>query len=103
MNPIDQIMDENNQDNIILYNEKNEPIEFRQIAVIPLAEELYVILQPIGIDLIETDEALVFAIEEDEDEETVRLVDDDEIIDRVFDEYYRLLREAGLLPDESEG
>jgi hypothetical protein len=103
MNPIDQIMDENNQDNIILYNEKNEPIEFRQIAVIGLEDELYVILQPIGIDLIGQDEALVFSIEEDEDEETVKLVDDDEIIDRVFEEYYRLLRESGFLPDESEG
>ena len=103
MNPIDQIMDENNQDNIILYNEKNEPIEFRQIAVIGLEDELYVILQPIGIDLIGQDEALVFSIEEDEDEETVNLVDDDEIIDRVFEEYYRLLRESGVLPDESEG
>ena len=103
MNPIDQIMDENNQDNIILYNEKNEPIEFRQIAVIPLEDELYVILQPVGIDLIGQDEALVFSIEEDEDEETVNLVDDDEIIDRVFEEYYSLLRESGVLPDESEG
>lgn len=39
MNPIDQIFDENNNDNIILYNENDEPMEFMQIAVIPLDAE----------------------------------------------------------------
>lgn len=100
MNPIDQIMDENNRDNIILYNEKNEPMEFRQIAVIPLEEVIYLLLQPMNTDLLAEDEALVFCIDEFEGEECVNLVDDDEVIDRVFEEFYRLLRAKGLLPDE---
>ena len=32
----DIILDENNFDNIVLYDEKNKPEEFEQIAYIPL-------------------------------------------------------------------
>ena len=97
MNPIDMIMDENNNENIIMYNEQNEPVEFAQIAVIPLNEQVYVILKPVGdVEGIGEDEALVFSIEEYEDEEALSLVDDDQTIDQVFEEYYQMLREAGI-------
>ncbi|MBQ3016012.1 MAG: DUF1292 domain-containing protein [Clostridia bacterium] len=95
ISPIEKILDENNEDPITLYDEENREIEFDQVAVIPLNEKIYVILKPITeIEGVADDEALVFVIEEIEDEETLVLVDDEQIIDLVFDEYYKLLDEA---------
>lgn len=99
INPIEQILDENNLDNIVLYNEQDEPFEFEQIAIIPLEngdkQDLYAILLPLTpLSGIEEDEALVFEVNEREN--VIRVCADDEIIDRVMTEYERLL-------DESEG
>ena len=95
ISPIEKILDENNEEPITLYDEENREIEFDQVAVIPLNEKIYVILKPITeIEGVADDEALVFVIEEIEDEDTLVLVDDEQIIDLVFDEYYKLLDEA---------
>ena len=97
ISPIDQILDENNVDNIILYNEKNEPFEFEQIAVIPLEngeeQKLYAILLPVTkLPGIEEDEAVTFELNEQEG--TVSVCEDDAIIDKVLEEYERLLAES---------
>jgi len=97
LNPIEQILDENNVENIILYNEKDEPFEFEQIAIIPLEEDgkqdLYAILLP-GTPLagISEDEAVVFEVNEREN--LIRVCEDESIIDRVLTEYERLLDEG---------
>ena len=97
INPIEQILDENNVENIVLYNEKDEPYEFEQIAIIPLnrddKQDLYAILLPVTpLAGIEEDEALVFEVNEREN--VVRVCADDAIIDQVMTEYERLLNEA---------
>ena len=97
LNPIEQILDENNLDNIVLYNEQDEPFEFEQIAVIPLEndgkQDLYAILLPLTpLAGIEEDEALVFEINEREN--VIRVCGDDNIIDRVMTEYEKLLGEG---------
>ena len=96
LNPIEQILDENNVDNIILYNEKDEPFEFEQIAVIPLGEEeqkLYAILLPVTpLAGLGEDEAVVFEINEKDD--IIRACDDEKVIDEVFTEYEKLLNES---------
>lgn len=95
---IEKILDENNQENVILYDDKNNPVEFSQVAVIPLNEKIYVILKPVNqIPDLHEDEALVFGIEEIEDEDCLVLIDDEEIIIKVFDVYYDLLREEGII------
>jgi len=96
VNPIDQILDENNIDNIVLYNEKNEPFEFEQIAVIPLDEgetqKLYAILLPVTpLPGIEENEAVVFELVEEDG--SIRVCEDDKIIDKVLVEYEKLLDE----------
>ncbi len=96
LNPIEQILDENNLDNITLYNEQDEPYEFEQIAVIPLEngdkQDLYAILLPITpLSGIEEDEAIVFEVNEREN--VIRVCGDDAIIDKVMTEYERLLDE----------
>ena len=96
-NPIDIILDENNNENVKLYDEKNNCVEFEQIAVIPIDEKIYVIMRPIsGIEGIAEDEALVFGIEEVDNEECLIVVDDDGVIDQVFANYYELLKAEGV-------
>lgn len=97
-NAIDALFDQNNNENITLYNEKDEPVEFEQIALIPLDDIVYAILRPVmEIEGVAEDEAFVFEIVEDEETgDALRLVEDDKIIDAVFADYNKLL-------DEEEG
>ncbi len=93
VSPIDALYDENNEDNIFLYNENDEPIEFAQIAVIPIEENVYVILKPIEpVEGIADDEALVFEIIDDEE---IHIVQDEKIATKVFDIYYEMLNKEG--------
>ena len=95
MNQIEKILDENNEDNIILYDEDNNEIEFEQIAVIPMDDSVYVLLAPVTpMEGVGEDEAVVFVIEEDEDGEALlSIVMEDDVIDSVFAEYEALLDE----------
>ncbi len=87
----DVIYDENNDDNIVLYNTKDEPVEFEQVAFIPFEEKDYVILKPVTpFEGMKEDEALVFEMVEDENGESIVVVIDEEIIDAVFNEYNAL-------------
>ena len=84
-------------------DENNNETEFSQVAVIPLNEKIYVILKPeTEIEGVGEDEALVFIIEEIEDEDTLVLCCDEDAIDKVFEEYYKLLREAGVDTGDGE-
>ena len=94
-NIFDKIYDENNSENVVLYNEHGEPVEFEQVAVIPYEDVVYVILHPVTkLEGLGEDEGLVFTIVEDEVEgEIMKLVVDEDIIDAVFDIYDRLVAE----------
>ena len=95
---IELLLDENNTENLKLYDENNKETEFEQVAVIPLDEKLYAILKPItDIAGIEEDEALVFVIEEIDDEDCLVLCDNMEVVNKVFEEYYVLLKEEGII------
>ena len=97
MSPIDMLLDEDNNDNIVLFNEDNQQIEFEQIALIPIHNRVYALLKPVlSIEGIADDEALVFAIEEVDGEDCLVIVEEDEIIDKVFEEYYEMLRAEGI-------
>lgn len=97
VSPVEALLDPDNDDNIILYNEKDEAVEFIQIAIISLNNNLYPILKPAHpMEGLSEDEALVFVISEVDGEEALLLESDDAVIDAVFEDYYRLLREAGI-------
>ena len=96
--PIEMIYDENCSDPIVMYNEEGEEVSFEQIALVPLDGEHYVILRPlIDYEGLAEDEALVFVITEYEGEEILEIVEDDETIDAVFEEYYAMLPEEGVV------
>ena len=97
ISPIDMLFDENNTDNIVLYDEENNQVEFEQIAIIPLEERNYAILRPLDEkNPIAEDEAVVFAIEELDDEEVLIPERNDKVVDEVFNKYYELLKEQGI-------
>lgn len=89
-NPIDALYDEDNNDAIILFNEKGEEIAFEQIALIPQADKVYAILKPIQpLEGVGEDEGLVFFINDDEG--ILELITDEKIIDDVFAVYDELV------------
>lgn len=93
---IDRIFDENDNDPVVLYS-NDMAIEFDQVAIISLDGEFYVMLAPITkIEGINNDEAFVFSIEENNEEESLSLISDSEILDKVFDEYYKLLERNNI-------
>ena len=97
LSPIDMLLDENNTENIKLYNEDNQEVEFEQIALVPIEEKTYAILKPAAaMEGIADDEALVFVIEEIDDEDCLVIVEDDAIVDQVFEEYYKMLKAEGI-------
>ena len=92
INPIDMLFDENNTDNITLYDDNGSATEFEQVALISLHDKNYAILSfvnpPEGVD---PDEGIVFAINEDEDGNGhLATVTDESVIDAVFDVYDKL-------------
>lgn len=94
-NPIDMLMDETNSENIVLYDEDGQAVEFEQIAVIELGTALFALLHPVELtEDNDEDTAIVFLV--NQDNETMDVVEDEDTIDEVFEEYYRLLREAGV-------
>lgn len=96
--PIDCLLDEENTEDIVLYDVNNKKTVFEQVAVIPVASKIYAILKPVEkLPDIADDQALVFVIDEIDGEECLSLVDDDKLIDDVFDKYYDLLRKEGLM------
>ena len=97
---IEMLLDENNTENLKLYDENNKETEFEQIAVIPHNGKVYTLLKPVTkIVAVNDDEALVFVIEEIDDEDCLVIVDDEKIVDEVFKEYYELLKAEGIKVD----
>ena len=94
INPIDALYDEDNNDAIILFNEKGEEIAFEQIAIIPQNGKVYAILKPIQpLEGLGEDEGLVFFVNEDEG--ILELITDEKIIDDVFTVYDELVENEG--------
>ncbi|MBQ7088838.1 MAG: DUF1292 domain-containing protein [Clostridia bacterium] len=94
--PLDALLDEENNDNIVLYGENDRPQEFEQIAMIVWDGVLYAILKPLNMVGVAADEAFVFTIREIDGEDCLVIEEDEAILDAVFEQYYRLLRAEGV-------
>ncbi len=92
--PIEMILDSENTDNITLYDEEGDPIEFEQIAVVPYEGKVYVLLSPVPeVDEDTEREAWIFVIDDLDGEEVLTLVAEDEIADQVFELYEAAVNE----------
>ncbi len=100
---INILLDPENEENITLYNDEDEPVEFEQVATIPhkVNDEilLYAILKPVtppeGMDEMSV---MVFRVDlsddEEEDDAVLVVEEDDDIAEAVFAEFERLLSEC---------
>ena len=86
---IDKILDENNHDFINTYDDFGNPIQFEQIAVVSLDEELFVILRE-NSDDVPFDEVMVFRIIMNETNQELLLEENEEIVEEVFNKFYQL-------------
>ena len=88
----------NNEENsiIVLTSQEGEDIPFIEIAGIALDGSFYAILQPVELfEGMAEDDALVFKVTTNDDNSNNFSVEvDDDIVDRVFEAYYKLLDEA---------
>ena len=97
MSNIDKLFDEECNDNIILYDSDDKEVEFEQVALIPLNERIFAILKPVlPMEGVGEDEAVVFELVEEDDEEMLVVVNDQKVVEDVFEVYYDLLREEGI-------
>ena len=86
---IKALLNENNNENIILVFGELE-IEFEQMALILVRNNSYAILRPITVmDGIDNEEGLVFLV--DDVNNNVILIEDEDVIDDVYDVYIDLL------------
>lgn len=90
--PIESILDTENTENITLFN-GNKKMEFQQVCLVELDGNQYCILRPIEeFEEMEDDQALTFCIKENEDKtKFLEIVNDTELLDRIFKVYYDLL------------
>ncbi|MDE7095124.1 MAG: hypothetical protein K2O23_01405 [Anaeroplasmataceae bacterium] len=88
---IEQILDEKNTSNIKIPGKNGEIFTFEQVALIYLEEASYAILHPIAKDVL-PDDVLVFKIVVNQEEASLELEQDEDVIQECFDEYYRLLK-----------
>ena len=91
------LLDYDNFDDVSVGTKSGRQIMFEQIAKIPIGDHLYVILCPTS-DVIDMpdDEGVVFEVFENGD---MILIEDDDTLDAVFEEYYELLEEEGICVD----
>ena len=98
---LDQILDPDNTEPLVVYGENGDEIRMEQIAVIPIAMALYLIAQPIDDPIVADDEAIVFEVITDEDtDEILKIVEDEQLVDAVFNHYYAILEELNADDDD---
>ena len=91
---IEQLLDETNEDNVILYDENDNPNEFEQIAIIPLDNSVYAILKPaFQIEGVADDEVFIFEIVADESGDMLSIVTEEKVVNAVMQNYYDLIEE----------
>lgn len=95
-------------ENIVLYNEDNEPFEFEKVAIITLDDQtedhmLYHVLKPVSqMGDISEDEVLIFGYEDNldsDDEGIYYIVEDEQIANDVMETFYRILEEEEQLKE----
>ena len=89
---IAKITDPNNTEHVFLKSDRDELLEFEQVAFIPLENGTFVILAPIkGNPYYYEDNPVAFTFEMNLKENTIQIVRDITTIERVEKEYHKIL------------
>jgi hypothetical protein len=96
MSVVEMLLDPDCEERVECLNEDGNIISFDQIAVIPYKDKLYAILKPVEkLEGVREDEALVFHINVEED--SIEVIYDFDLCDKIFELYYKLLKDEGLI------
>lgn len=89
---------------ITLFDDDGKPVDFNEVACIEYEGEFYALLQPVEpLEGLGDDEALVFKVrEEDEENDIFEQVSDENILEAVFNEYLKAVAEAEDGCDDDE-
>lgn len=90
-NPYEMLLDENNNENVIFYDEDGNKMEFEQIALIPLNDENYVILHPVNMGYGD-DDVICYSLFYEGNNYELLEVEDDDLLDEIYHEYKMLLK-----------
>lgn len=83
---------EDYDDIVVLISKDGEEIEFIVIAEIAYKGKMYAIMQPVELYAdMEEDEAMVFEVETENNENKYLLVLDEVLLDEIFEEYTKLI------------
>ena len=81
---LQRLLDNDNDENVILFDEDGNEIELEQIAIIAHKDELYAILRPMDA---KEDEAVVFKVDPT-DEESIHIVEDEKLAAKILELYH---------------
>ena len=90
-NEIEKLLDENDNSNLIFYNDNKEKIEFEQVALINIDNENYAILHPVNLGY-QDDEVIAYSIKIDNLNYELLEVEDDGLLDKIYNEYQKLYK-----------
>ena len=90
------LLPEDSDDVITLYDEHNKPVPFYQIACVEFDDEFYALLQPVEKNIgVAEDEVVIFRLEEEDEENDLFLpVGDEKLLQKIFDEYLKAVADA---------
>ena len=76
---------------ITLYDDKNNPVDFNEVAVVEYQGDFYALLQPVEpMEGLGEDEAIIFkVVQKDEETDEFEPVTDESVLDAVFNEYLK--------------
>lgn len=89
--PFVMLLDENNNENIIFYDENNNPLEFEQVALINIADDQYAILHPVNMGYSD-DEVIAYSISVEGNNYELLEVEDDDLLEEIYNEYRQLFK-----------
>ena len=88
---VDILLDPKDDRNVLLYVDEKE-VEFAQIANIELDGELYTFLEPLSqVEGVSEGEGILFQFVLVDNKYEIVMVRDDDLIDRVYQEYLQML------------
>ena len=89
----DILYDDNDDENVVLSNEKGEEVEFEQVAIFEIDGNDYAMLHPVTeIEGVDEDMVMLFLL--DEEKGRITVVKDQNILDEAYAIYEELLEEA---------
>ena len=90
-NPFEILLDENDDDNLVFYDEENSKLEFEQIALINIDESRYAILHPVDMGY-QDDDAIAYEIKEENGNFELLEVEDDDLLEEIYKRFKSLVK-----------